>query len=65
MTVIPFWAYIFDLKQDTKQFFINPNETIMLKYDSFRPTIKHMIIPLDNQIVGKKFTFSFIQYKNE
>ena len=64
MTVIPFWAYIFDLKQDTKQFFINPNETIMLKYDSFRPTIKHDH-PLDNQIVAKKFTFSFIQYKNE
>ena len=44
MTVIPFLAYIFDLKQDTKQFFINPNETMMLKYDSFRPTINHMII---------------------
>ena len=50
---------------DTKQFFINLNETIMLKYDSLRPAIKDEIAHLDKQIIIKKVYIVFTNYKNE
>ena len=37
----------------------------MLKYDSFRPTVKYAIIPCTPKIIIKNFTLFFIKYENE
>ena len=37
----------------------------MLKYDSFRPTVKNEVTPQTTKLLLKKFNIFFFQYKNE
>ena len=36
----------------------------MMKYDSFRRTVKYVITPKTPKLLLKKATFSFMKYKN-
>lgn len=53
ITMIPFLAYIFDIKKTPSKFLSTISETIMLEYSSFRPTIKYVMIPQASKLLKK------------